>query len=256
MPFLLAADFSTRYDVDVGMFGKVGYADVSIQKGADSYKAKVVATMTGTAATLTGNRVETYVSEGEIQEGRYLPHTFTRIKKNDQGERIQTYTFDHQKRSVRLNEEKSELIKKSSFDPIAFKIVKTEVLEHSNKEVELETYNEQDLLSAYLNTVLNCNAGNKKHTLLAVGAHNDEKDITLSFLEGMEKERLYKEFGKNEEKVYQLKVQALDKSEDDVNVLLSLDNDGHIKEAVLADNLFIGEVKATRVYHQVSRSSY
>ena len=29
---LLAVDFSTRYDVDVGMFGKVGYADVTLSE--------------------------------------------------------------------------------------------------------------------------------------------------------------------------------------------------------------------------------
>ena len=85
---LLAADFSTRYDVDVGMFGKVGYADVTLKKDENSYEMMLVAITTGTAATLTGKRVDTFISKGRIVEGRYLPQSFVKIKKTTREEKI------------------------------------------------------------------------------------------------------------------------------------------------------------------------
>jgi len=249
---LLAIDFSTRYDVDVGMFGKVGHADVTLKEKGNRYEVELVAKTTGTAATLTNKRVETYISRGIIVSGKYIPETFIKIKKTTRKERIQTYYFDHQKQEITLVQDKSELVTQSKFDAIAFKLIKKDVLERSSERSILPSYNENDVLSSYLNTKQSCNAEQKEYSLLAIGAHNDKKDITLSFLDGLKREKAASSFSKDTGNIYNLQVKPVDKEDETIDVLIAFDNDGHMKEAVLGDIFWIGEVKATRVYHQVA----
>jgi hypothetical protein len=248
----MAKDFTTRYDVNVGMFGKVGHADVILKEDAKYYEMRLVAKTTGTAATLTGERVETYISKGQRKEGKYIPDSFVRIKKTNREERIQTYTFDHQEKKITLTEEKTKLISGTKFDTTTFKLVKVDTTEHSTDTSMLETYNESDLLSAYLNTRQSCNAQQKEYSLLAVGAHNDEKDITLSFLDGLQKEKAGSSFSEHTENIYNLHVEPIDKEDKSIDVLIAFDNDGHMREALLGDVFWVGEIKAQRVYHQVS----
>ncbi len=251
---LFAMNFSTRYDVEVGMFGKVGYADVSLTEQGDRYEMKVIATTTGTAATLTGKRVETYISNGKIASGKYLPETFVRIKKTTSKERVQTYHFDHNKQEVTLSQNEEKWVTQTKFDTVSFKLVKEDVKESSSSNSTLPNYNENDVLSAYLNTKQNCNADQKEYNLLAVGAHNDKKDITVSFLEGLHRTEVASSFSKDTGNIYNLHVEPIDKEDATVDVLIAFDNDGHMKEALLGNVFWIGEIKATRVYHQVARN--
>ena len=249
---LLADSFTTRYDVNVGMFGKVGYADVSLEENQDTYEMKLVATLVGTAASLTGKRVETYISKGHILDGKYTPDSFIKIKKTTREERIQTYNFNHESKEVKLHEEKNKWVSEMKFDTIAFKLVKTDVQQKSDKTLSLEVFRDQDVLSSYLNTVKSCNSQNREYNLLAVGAHNDDRDVTLSFLEGLQREEVASSFSKDTGHIYNLHVQPIDQEEKTVDVLIAFDNDGHMKEAVLGNVFWIGEVNAKRVYHQVS----
>ena len=250
---LIATDFSARYNVDVGMFGKVGYADLTFNETRDRYEMKLVAKTTGTAATLTGERMETYISKGSVVSGRYLPDTFIKIKKTTSMERVQTYHFDHIKQEITLKEDKTEWVSGSEFDPIAFKIVKQNLQQSSSMSSVLQTYNENDILSSYLNTKQRCNAEKKEYDLHAVGAHNDEKEITLSFLDGLKRTQAASSFSKDTGNIYNLHVQALDKEDTTVDVLIAFDNDGHMKEAVLDDLFWVGEIKAKREYHRVTQ---
>ncbi len=249
---LLAADFSTRYDVDVGMFGKVGYADVTLKKDENSYEMMLVAITTGTAATLTGKRVDTFISKGRIVEGRYLPQSFVKIKKTTREEKIQTYNFDHNEKKIILTQEKNEWVSTTKFDTISFKLVKTDIKKSSTENSTLDTYNEDDLLSSYLNAIKSCNAKQKEYSLLAVGAHNEDQDITLSFLDGVEKTEMAESFSNEIGNLYKLHVEPIATEDKTVDVLIAFDNDGHMKEALLGDIFWIGEVKAKRIYHRVT----
>jgi len=119
---LVAQGFSARYDVDVSMFGRVGYADITLIEDGDSYEAKLVATTVDIAATLLGNRVETYTSKGKIVDGIYVPQSFVKTKKNTRKTKTLTYSFNHNKKEVTLVEERTQLVSRSEFDPMSFKI--------------------------------------------------------------------------------------------------------------------------------------
>ncbi|HIC43242.1 MAG TPA: DUF3108 domain-containing protein [Sulfurimonas sp.] len=250
---LLSNNFSTRYDVNVGVLGKVGHGDIIFTQDNDQYEIRAIATLTGMAATLTGNRFETYISTGHIVRGKYLPDTFVKIKKTTRKERIQTYTFDHKNKMVRLLEKKSTWVSQKKFDPIAFKILTKDVKEKTSKEYTLDNYMNQDVLSAYFNALKSCTSLQQVYDLKAVGAHNKDQDITITFLEGEKFRRFQKKYAFSAGNIYHLHVEPFDKKEDKtVDVIVLLDEKGYMKKAVLGNVFWVGEVTATRVKHRVT----
>jgi hypothetical protein len=249
---LFAQSLSTRYDVDVSLFGNVGYADITLKEDDKNYEIKLVATTVGVAATLLQNRVETFTSKGKIIGGRYIPDIFIKTKETIKKTRVQTYYFDHEKKEIKLIEEKTKLVNEMSFDPATFKVTSKEVEKKSKKETTLDKYKENDVLSSYLNTKNNCNAKQKTYKLFAVGAHNDKNDVLVSYLEDLERESAVANFSEGIANIYNLHVAPLDKDESVVDVLVAFDNDGFLKEALLGEIFWVGKITAKRVYHKVA----
>ena len=249
---LMAQDFTTRYDVNVGMFGKVGYADISLQEDTSSYEIKPVAKMTGTAATLTKNRIETYISKGKIINGEYFPETFYKIRTTNDKNKELVYTFDYVNKTIRLKETTIETIHGTRFDASSFKIVDTTEVKRSSSSEVLENFVSSDILTTYLNTQRSCNAEQKNYDLVAIGARNDRNDITVSFLDELQKSETNSSFSADVGNIYNLHVQPIDKEKTTVDILMAFDNDGLMKEAVLGNVFWIGEITAKRVYHDLA----
>lgn len=249
---LMAQEFTTRYDVNVGMFGKVGIADISLKEDANSYEIKLVAKMTGTAATLTSNRVETYISKGKIVDGQYLPLSFYKIRTTDDKNREMIYSFDYVNKEITLNETTVETIHGTKFDTTSFKIINTTEIKKSSNSERLEHFVGSDILTTYLNTRRSCNAEQNNYDLVAIGARNDRNEITVSFLNDLQKAEVNSGFSKDIGNIYKLHVQPIDKDKTTVDILMAFDNDGLMKEAVLGNVFWIGEITAKRVYHDVA----
>jgi hypothetical protein len=249
---LLAVDFTTQYDVEVGMFGKVGVADIALHEDKSSYEITLSAKLIGTAASLTGNRVETYISKGKIIEGQYIPDTFKKITTSDELNEELVYNFNHATQTVNLDTKTVETIKGTSFDAMSFKIIETKEVKKSSSTEVLENYVSSDILSSYLNTRKSCNALHTNYDLVAIGARNDRNNITVSFLDSLQKADVKKSFSADIGNIYNLNVKPLDKDNTTVNILMAFDNDGLMKEAVLGDAFWIGEIRAKRVYHDVA----
>ncbi|MFA5461149.1 MAG: DUF3108 domain-containing protein [Sulfurimonas sp.] len=99
---LCAQTFSSRYEVEVTLFQKVGYADVLFIEDGQNYEIKLIATTIGAAATLLKHRTETFTSKGKIIDGRYVPDVFIKTKETTKRSRTQTYYFNHVKREYQL----------------------------------------------------------------------------------------------------------------------------------------------------------
>jgi len=250
---LSAQGFSTRYDVNVGMFGRVGYSDLTLKEDGNNYEAKLVAKTVDIAATLLGNRVETFTSTGKIVNGIYIPHTFVKTKITTRKTRVETYYFDHDKKEVKVIEKKSKLVNETGFDSINFKITTQDVIRRSKKESMLKSYIKDDVLSSYLNTKTTCKAKEKFYNLVAIGAHNDKNIVTLSCLEDRKKTTAATCFSDHIKNIYNLHVEPIDKNEAIVDVLIAFDADGLMKEAILGDVFWIGKITANRVYYRVTR---
>ena len=248
---LFATSFTSRYNVNISMFGKIGYIDFSIQEDTDNYELKVEAYTTGTVASLTGNRKESFVSSGKIIDGLYIPDTFVKTKSTDEKTKTQTYEFNHKTKQVTLREDKSKIVSSSEFDPVEFKIVDVNKVEKTTKTKILDNYT-NDVLSAYINIKNNCNSESQNCPLVAVGAKNDENNISVQYLGGTEKLPSNVCFAKDTTEYYNLNVQPFDKDDEVVDILIAFDYDGHMKEAYLGDIFWVGEVRAQRVYRKVS----
>lgn len=249
---LFSYSFSTRYDVNVGVLGKVGYGDIIFSEEGDRYEIRAIATLTGVASTLTGNRFETYISTGRVVNDRYVPDTFIKIKKTNRKERIQTYTFDHKNKTVTLLEEKSVWVSESNFDTIAFKLITKDVQEKSSSTRVLDDYTDQDVLSSYFTALHTCTSAEQQYQLIAVGAHNDDQDITITFLKGTKLQEMKDKFSVKEGNIYHLHVEPFNKEEDKtVDVIVILDKDGFMRKAILGNVFWVGEVTATRGRHDV-----
>lgn len=242
---LEAQSVNTRYDVEMSVLGSVGYADVTLTKNSDTYEIKLVATTTGVAATLLKNRVEIFISRGRIVEGRYIPDIFVKRKETTNKIKEERYYFNHERKEIHLKEES-----KKFYTPLFSSKIKTKI---STNERKLDKYRQNDVLSSYLNTKTNCNVLEKLFKLTAVGAHDDENDITVSCLEGEAKKSAKAHFSADVDEIYNLNVTPTTEKDDDVvDVLVALDNDGLLREAYLGEVFWVGKVVAKRIYHKVS----
>jgi hypothetical protein len=234
------------------MFGKVGYADATLREDGSSYKMTLVAKLVGKAASLTGNRAESYISEGKIVDGKYIPDTFYKMRKTDSKDSVKKYTFNHEAKTVTLDSKSTKIINGTKFDVHTFKIVATQEIKKSESSEVLKEYIGSDILSSYLNAKRVQSENKGDFNLVAIGARNDRNNITISILNELRKEEVSKNFSVSIENVYNLHVEPLDKDDTTVDILIAYDNDGLMKEAVLGDSFWIGEVKATRSYHNVA----
>lgn len=248
---LFAQGFSTRYDVDVGLLGNIGYIDFTLEENGDKYEAKITAVTVGLAATLTGKRAEAFVSSGKIINKKYVPDSFIKAKETTRRKEHSTYFFDHDKREIRLVEEKTKLVNKTKFDAASFEFIKEEVTEISKEDKSVDIYIIDDVISSFLNTKDNCKGDQKLYNLMAIGAHNDENNITLSCIEGLEKAAVISNFSVEAQRVYNLHVAPFDIKESIVDILIAIDEDGLIKEAILGEIFWIGKVTAKRVSHKI-----
>ncbi len=246
---LFSASFSARYTVNVSMFGKVGYIDLNLNEKFNKYTIKMVAKTTGTAAKLTGDRLETYVSKGTIVDSKYIPELFIKVKKTNRKTRTQTYTFNHDEKTITLVEEKEKLISSTEFNPMSFKIEQKESIKKTKNTKIMDKYVPDDVLSSFMNTT---NHLNKQHSykLEAIGAHNDKKDVNLYLLNDSQKEKVASDFSKNIAHVCNLNVKPHDSDDKTVDILIGFDNNGNMKEAVLGDIFWIGKITATRLYYK------
>jgi hypothetical protein len=250
---LFALEISTRYDLNVTLFEYVGYAEVDFKQDGKNYEIKLKATTKGMAATLLSERVETFISRGRVVNAKYIPDVFVKIKETAKKSRTQTYYFNHEKKEIKLIEEKTKLVSKPSFDPSTLNISFKEVKESSKEEKIEDEYVENDSLSIYLNARINCNAKNRFYNIFAVGAHNDKNDVMLSYLQEDEKEKAKLNFIDSLEHLYNLNVKPFDKSDSVVDVLVSLDSDGFMKEAFMDEVFWIGKIRAKRVFHKITQ---
>ncbi|MCD4667781.1 MAG: DUF3108 domain-containing protein [Sulfurimonas sp.] len=141
-----------RFESGISIYGQIGFVDVVLEENFDkkTYRMEVVASSIGIARILSRDREETFVSEGKMENGVYLPTKFTKRTVKTNYERVATYTFDYSSFTVI----KTEVITKNeintTFDFIIMEYVNTEklVVEKSTEEIELES---NDFLSLYLN---------------------------------------------------------------------------------------------------------
>eukprot|EP01155_Anaeramoeba_flamelloides_P044825 Anaeramoba_flamelloidesc38465_g1_i2.p3 GENE.c38465_g1_i2~~c38465_g1_i2.p3 ORF type:complete len:268 (+),score=27.13 c38465_g1_i2:2104-2907(+) len=250
--FLLTSSFSAIkhqlegvYNIEYGIFGKLGTADASIEvKSDNSYEIKAKAYATGLAKVLSGNMVEEYLSTGNFIDGYYKPHYFKKTTSKNGYTKIEEYFFDRKKRKILKKEYKKE--KKRKFDSSDLTNIEYEYIEKRKKEV-LSFWSEEDILSLFFNVkkYIDTKQKGRIEVVSAVGASN-KRDGKIDILVPDEEKhnKLSEEFNKEDDilivKIYK-KIFASKEGE----FFLSVNEEGLCSKTVLKDVIFFGDITAT-----------
>ena len=170
-----------KFESGISIYGQVGFADLVLEENfdANTYKMSAITSSTGIVKALTGNRKDSFVSEGVIRNGIYVPKKFVKKTEKTDYEKTTTYEFDYENSTVI----KKKVLKKyetvSSFDPFKFTFTESKklILEEQSENIELS---DNDFLTLYLNL---------KHGNLRVGnvsyIDQDDKDSISLLHKGM-----------------------------------------------------------------------
>ena len=141
-----------KFESGISIYGKVGFVNMTLKENFDdnTYIMSATASSTGVVKVLSRNRVDSFTSEGKMQDGIYIPLKFTKKTVKTDYEKITTYIFDYKNNKLLKSKVLSKYIVDSNFDLIKMKFIDTKkfVVEKSNEELELY---DNDFLSLYLN---------------------------------------------------------------------------------------------------------
>jgi hypothetical protein len=148
---LLANSITLKYDLDVSLFGTVGYADIIYTEGDGHYRMEARARAVGSVASLTGNYTETYISEGTVRKGKFIPEVFVKIKRTDSEFNEERYLFDHVHKTVTETHHKELKVSTHRFDVVSMRIKNDISTEISDDTKVMKRYAADDPLSTFLN---------------------------------------------------------------------------------------------------------
>jgi hypothetical protein len=165
-----------RFESGISVYGQVGFADIILEEDFDKniYKMTTITSSTGIVKVLTGNRSDTFISEGIIKEGIYIPQKFTKRTAKTDYEKVITYIFDYKKNTVAKEKITKKYETVSKFDPVSFEFIQSKKLltDKVNENIKLC---ENDFLTLYLNL----KHGNLKTGNVVYIDQDDEDSISL-----------------------------------------------------------------------------
>jgi len=226
-----ANDKTINYKATFGIFGKVGHIANHIHTNGNHYQIDTTVTLAGMAKMIMGGQVEHYTSKGHIENGLMVTDSYEMVSTKGSKRTIKAYRIDHQKRRV---------IKEYT------KIKNGKVVKHYRKD--LHFYAKDDLLTLYFNMDkhIKNHADAHRFTLKAVGLEKQKGLVEITVAKGKEIQAYKKDLGRSAN--WYAKAQIVQKNfrKKKGDILLSVDSDGYIKNAVIKDILMYGDAKLTR----------
>ncbi len=89
-----------QYEANYGWFGTIATASGIFEKNETNYKIVTTTKAKGLAATLSGNLVQTYISEGIIKNNRLVPLKYIMNIKRKGNDYLRIYIFDHKNKTI------------------------------------------------------------------------------------------------------------------------------------------------------------
>lgn len=168
--------YKLKFESGISFYGKIGFVDVILKEDRQKhiYMMKVKAYSTGLVKLLSRNRKDTFISEGNIINGIYKPHKFTRISTKHDYKKVTVYQFDYKKNSVYKTVKIEEWRMKKTFNPMTLTWIKKRQL-HKEEKKEKIALVPNDYLSLYLNL----KQGNLKPGIIKYIDENKENKIVL-----------------------------------------------------------------------------
>ncbi len=149
-----------KYESGISIYGQIGFVHLSLEENHDTHTYKMTAktTSVGVVKYLSNNRIDTFISEGNVQNGVYLPLKFTRSTTKNKYKKTRTYLFDYENKNIHKTQIISRIETISTFHPISVSFSETEELVTEKEEKDID-FERNDFLSLYLNLI----KGNLSH---------------------------------------------------------------------------------------------
>lgn len=231
---------SARYEIMYGSFLPLGIATANIKiDKKNNYEISIEAQTTGLANILSNNRSETYKSTGILENGKFIPKEFTKIKQDNLNKSIRKFIFKNKNKEILVeqNSEEKQRVYDSNFD-VSYKIKK------ENKRYILDYYAKEDILSLFFNLkeIYPTYKKGINYELKALGANKTKGIINLLVPQDMEELNKYLKTESTVKFIVSInqKIFQSEKGE----LMISLDNHGFCDYAVLKDVLFFGDISA------------
>ncbi len=229
---LQAETMDAHYKVSFGMIGEIGEAKAHLEKEANKYSIEVAGEATGLAKNLSKNRKEIQMSKGHIKEGLLIPDSYTVIRSFSNKVITNTYTIDHEKKSVVQFNEKTENGKRI----------------WSDRKV-LNYYADNDLLTLYFNINILIPEKGKKglYAFKIVGAEKQKGNVEIIVPDKDNRGEYEKNLGGKGTwyltAIIHQKIFSSNKGE----LILSINETGITEKAMLKDVVMFGDIVSERV---------
>lgn len=226
---LIAKDLTidAKYNIGFGLFGKIGTADMRVEVKDGKYKISSKASANGLAASLSRDRFELYESEGVVEDGVFIPHTYKTLVQNKSKYDKSVYDIYHDaKRVLRYRER---------------------INDENEKQISQEVvpyYGPDDLMSLFFNlsTRMEGAKDGESRKLIAVGGERKSGEVEIFYPAALEQTELRKKY-KQDGKVIKVRINQPVFISESGELLLFLDNQGLCQKGVLEGLLIFGDVE-------------
>ena len=246
---LFALNKTITYEVSFSIFGTMAKVEMTKVIEKQDYVICVHAYTVGVVSGLTKGREETYISQGKIVDGIFVPDVFVKTRHTNDSEKVTVYKFDHQKKTVYKDHSSSKIVVTRTLDIKSLKTVRSVHEEYEFNEDKKDFYADSDLISFIFNSpknLTNARCGEvKKFTAVAV--KTDKGEIFLELPCAQEEIANVSQQMRDEETVFDILLKKEFFKDGEGRIVIALADDGFPSVAVMNDVALFGDVVGSRV---------
>lgn len=229
---LCARQIEGVYKVKFGLFGKVATAIAKLENNDTHYKASLNIVSTGIAKYLSKGRIESYSSEGKIEENIYKPVKFYKSVQTKKKHYIREYSFNY---------EDNKLL-----------YIRVDKKNNSKSSEELDYFTNNDLITIFLNMNSLVNFDKKENYIEIAYKKKEQRKIKLEIPQNEDKKKIQKLLKTKYNKVVIAIINQKIFSSSKGELLLALDDNNVVHKAILKDVVLFGDIKGELVSYKIT----
>ena len=219
-----------NYKATFGIFGTVGTIHNTLTQNKKTYKIETTVMLAGLAKIIMGGQTEHYISKGHMVKGMMVSDNYTMISLKKDEKKVKEYHIDHKHKRV------TKIYKKW----------KNQKLIVEEKKV-LKFYAKNDLLTLYFNMNHALTKQGKTYHFKAVGLEKQKGIVQVTVPSDSQSTMYQKDLGPTANWYAKALIVQENFRKNKGDILLSVDEDGFIKKAVIKDVLMYGDAKLIRM---------
>lgn len=246
---LSAETLENRYDVTFSVFGKIGVANINMECENGRYHLHADGRLTGFAASVGQHMKESHDSYGTIVDGVFVPEHYVKVRLTDNRRDETIYTFNAERREITKRRFRERSVLRSRFDIATMSAIQETVIEKSASTEVLPYYARNDLLSLLFNVrhlIAFMPEGSQRLSHTA-GTNNEKGEVMIGNPGSRKRARLKQLMPDNGDRLVTVLINQDIFESERGELLLSLDDDYLISDAMLQDVVLFGDIHAKRV---------